>query len=131
MAAITRWIIGLQGAMYIATGVWPLVHMQSFEAVTGAKTDDWLVHTVGLLLAVIGGVLLTAVMQRRAERLVIALAIGTAIALAAIDIVYVLNGTISRIYLLDAAIEFAIVAALLASSIRHGTSGNKRAVAGD
>ncbi len=131
MADITHWILGAQGAMYVATGLWPLLHMPSFEAVTGAKTDDWLVHTVGLLLAVIGGVLLTAVMQRRAKRLVISLAIGTAIALAGIDTVYVLNGTISRIYLLDAAIELAIVAALLAASIGHGASRRKRAVAGN
>ena len=115
--------------MYVATGLWPLLHMPSFEAVTGAKTDDWLVHTVGLLLAVIGSVLLTAVMRRRAGSMIIALAVGTALALAGIDIVYVLNARISRIYLLDAAIELAIVAALLASSISYGESRRKRAEA--
>jgi hypothetical protein len=45
-----RWrrrILALQALYYLATGLWPLVHLPSFEAVTGPKTDDWLVHMVG------------------------------------------------------------------------------------
>jgi hypothetical protein len=34
-----RWLAGLQGAYFLVTGVWPLVHMPSFLAVTGPKTD--------------------------------------------------------------------------------------------
>ncbi len=34
----------------MATGLWPLVHRRSFEAVTGRKTYWWLVNTVGSLL---------------------------------------------------------------------------------
>jgi hypothetical protein len=51
-----RWrrrLIAFQAAYYLATGLWPLVHLPSFEAVTGPKTDDWLVHMVGLLAGVI------------------------------------------------------------------------------
>jgi hypothetical protein len=51
-----RWrrrLIAFQAAYYLATGLWPLVHLPSFEAVTGPKTDDWLVHMVGLLAAVV------------------------------------------------------------------------------
>lgn len=109
---LLRSVLGAQGAMYVVTGTWPLLHMRSFEAVTGPKTDDWLVHTVGLLLAVIGAVLLAALARRTAYGLIVVLAIGTALALAAIDVVHVLDGTIARIYLLDAAIEAAFVALL-------------------
>jgi hypothetical protein len=35
-----------QGAYFVATGVWPLVHIRWFEAVTGPKVDKWLVGTV-------------------------------------------------------------------------------------
>jgi hypothetical protein len=96
--------------MYILTGVWPLLHMPSFEAVTGPKTDDWLVHTVGLLLAVVGAVLLAASRRREIDRLFVGLAIGAALALAGIELVYVVNETISRIYLLDTAIELTFAA---------------------
>jgi hypothetical protein len=115
---MVRWVLGAQGAMYVVTGLWPLLHMASFEAVTGPKTDDWLVHTVGLLLAVIGAVLLASLMRRHVDDLVIALAAGVALALAAIEVFYVSNGTISRIYLSDAAIEGAIAAFLLVTRAR-------------
>ena len=39
---------------------------------------------------------------------VVLLAVGSALALAAIDVIYVSNGTISPIYLLDAAAELAL-----------------------
>ena len=44
----------LQAVFYIVTGVWPIVSMRSFEAITGPKVDRWLVKTVGALVAVIG-----------------------------------------------------------------------------
>lgn len=48
-------VAALQGLFYLATGVWPLIHIDSFLAVTGSKTDLWLVYTVGLLVSVVGG----------------------------------------------------------------------------
>jgi hypothetical protein len=113
--ALVRWLVGAQAAMYIATGVWPLVHMTSFEAVTGPKVDDWLVHTVGLLLAVIGSVLLAAAARRAIDGGTVALAAGTALALAAIDVVYVAAGTIAGIYLLDAVLETLFAVGVLAA----------------
>ncbi len=53
-------VIFTQGAYYLLTGVWPLINMDSFERVTGAKTDKWLVKTVGVLVAAIGGSLMVA-----------------------------------------------------------------------
>ena len=44
----------LQGIFYVATGVWPLIDIVSFQVVTGPKTDLWLVKTVGVLVTVIG-----------------------------------------------------------------------------
>jgi len=39
---------------FLLTGIWPLLSMRTFEAVTGPKVDRWLVKTVGVLVAVIG-----------------------------------------------------------------------------
>ena len=116
---LLRWVLAAQGAMYVVTGIWPLLHMKSFEAVTGPKTDDWLVYTVGLLLAVIGAVLLAALRRRTLDGLFVVLAIGAALSLTAVEVVHVLDGTIARIYLLDAAIE-TLIAALLAIGWRAG-----------
>jgi hypothetical protein len=101
----------VQGGFYAVTGVWALVDLDSFMAVTGPKTDLWLVKTVGALVTVIGGVLLTAGWRRRVTRDVLLLGIGSALSLATIDLVYVSAGRISRIYLLDAAAEAGLAIA--------------------
>jgi hypothetical protein len=44
----------MQGAYYLVSGLWPLLHFTSFEAFTGRKRDRWLVRTVGLLTCGIG-----------------------------------------------------------------------------
>jgi hypothetical protein len=103
----------VQGAFYVATGIWALVDLDSFMAVTGPKTDHWLVKTVGVLVTVIGAVLLLAWRTRRLTREIVLLAAGSALALAAIDVTYVSNGTISPIYLLDAVAEVGLAGAWL------------------
>jgi hypothetical protein len=90
----------------MSTGLWSIVSRPTFEAVTGPKVDYWLVRTVGMLSCVIGGCLLIADRRGRASSPEIAaLATGSAAGFAAIDVVYVARGRISRVYLLDAAAE--------------------------
>lgn len=98
----------LQGVYFLATGVWPLVSMRTFEAVTGPKVDRWLVKTVGVLVAVIGASLLAD--ARRPSRGSQVLGAGSAAALGGVDIVYALRGRISKIYLLDAVLEAGLLA---------------------
>jgi 4-amino-4-deoxy-L-arabinose transferase-like glycosyltransferase len=107
-----RAILVGQGVYYLLTGIWPLVSMRTFEMVTGPKTDDWLVQMVGLLAAAIGATLLVGNLGRRPSREVVVLSVLTALAFAAIDMVYSLNGTISRIYLVDAVIQGVILLVL-------------------
>jgi hypothetical protein len=94
----------VHGAANIAGGLWPLVHLTSFEAVLGPKVDRWLVATVGGLLIVNG---LVQVSNRTPGGITAArrLGIGTAAVLAAVDLVYVPKGRISPMYLVDAAVE--------------------------
>jgi hypothetical protein len=110
-----------QGLYYVATGVWPLVSMPTFEAVTGPKVDHWLVKTVGVLVTAIGVVLALAGWRRRVEPEPALLAAGSAAGLAAIDTVYATKGRISKIDLLDAVLEIALVVtwALVTGSARR------------
>ncbi len=98
-----------QGLYYLVTGLWPLASMRAFERVTGPKTDRWLVKTAGILIAVIGGVLTLAGLRGRRSPEVPLLAAGSAAGLAGIDTVYAARGRISRIYLLDALAEGALL----------------------
>ena len=104
------------GTFNVVTGLWPVVHMRSFEAVSGPKLDRWLVRTVGGLMAVTGLAQLTATPDE--QRISRWLGVGTAGWLAAIDLHYASTGRIRRIYLLDAAAELAWVAAWAATGTR-------------
>lgn len=98
-----------QGAYYLLTGLWPLVSMDTFQKVTGPKRDQWLVKTVGLLVAVIGAVLAMAGFRQQTTREIPMLGVGSAAALSGIDLVYVSKRRISRWYLVDAIAELALV----------------------
>jgi hypothetical protein len=100
----------VQGIYFLVTGIWPLLSMRSFLAITGPKTDLWLVKTVGLILGVIGAVLIYAQATATVNPPVVALAIGAAASLALIEIVYVIKRVISPIYLGDAAAELILIA---------------------
>src|SRR5688572_4449074 len=94
---------------FLITGIWPLISIRTFMKVTGPKTDLWLVRTVGLLVTPIGLCIAVAAYQRQFHLPVIVLAIASSLALLLIDVIYVLNGTISRIYLVDAVIEALLI----------------------
>src|SRR3954465_6721217 len=100
-----------QGVYFAATGIWPIVDMRSFEAVTGPKVDKWLVRTVGVLVAAIGGALISAGARRAVTPEIAGLAIGSAAGLGLIDAIYSTKGRISKIYLADAAAEMVLVTA--------------------
>jgi uncharacterized membrane protein len=118
MTRSARLVLGAQAIYYVVTGVWPLVNMRSFEIITGPKADDWLVYTVGLLLTVIGASILAAICVRQTGAPIRVLAFGTAIAIGAIEIVYVTAREISAVYLFDAAVEVALAFALAWTLLR-------------
>jgi uncharacterized membrane protein YecN with MAPEG domain len=121
-----RWrrrVISVQAVYYVVTGIWPVIHLSSFEAVTGPKVDDWLVHTVGLLATAIGLSLGIAVLRDESDdRVVGALAVTSALAFASIDLWYGLSGLISPVYLADAAVQVVLIVLVL-SSTRRSSQG--------
>ena len=111
-----------QGAYFAVAGAWPLVHMDSFLLVTGPKTDLWLVRAVAVLVLVIGLALLLAAWRLRVGLQAAILAVGSALGLAAIEIVHVLDGTIRVIYAADAALEIVLALAWVLAAWRAGPS---------
>jgi hypothetical protein len=100
----------VQGAYFLLTGVWPIVSIDTFQRVTGKKTDLWLVKTVGLLVAVVGAILLWAGATGNVLGQTAALAVGCALALTIIDVYYVWRRVIAPIYLVDVVAELALIA---------------------
>jgi hypothetical protein len=104
-----------QGGYYVVTGMAPFVSRRAFESLTGPKAEWWLVQTVGGLATAIGAALVTAAVRRSASPESVALAAGSAVTFAAIDVVYVLRGRIAPTYLIDAGVNVGLLAA-------HGVS---------
>jgi hypothetical protein len=102
-------LAAVHAAFFGLTGIWPILHMRSFLAVTGPKNDLWLVRTVGLLLVAVACPMALAAWRGVVPPEVFALAVGSSSVLVIIDVVYVARGTISRIYLADAAAELVLV----------------------
>ncbi len=95
----------IQGIYTLLTAAWALLHIDSFMAVTGPKTDIWLVKTVAVLLIPIG---LCFLLARRIDHdywMIILLGITSCIGLAAIDFYYTSAGTIHWIYALDGILQ--------------------------
>jgi hypothetical protein len=114
----TRRVLFTQGGYYVATGVLPFVSHRLFETLTGPKREWWLVETVAALVTVIGGVLTSTALRGDASPELLALAAGSATALGGIDVVYVAKRRIAPTYLIDAGVQFGVLAAL-ASSVRR------------
>lgn len=90
----------------------PLLAYRLFERITGRKREPWLVKTVGLITMVIAWTLASdpAGRHRQTRRL----GLSAALAYGAIDIWYAaVRRRISPVYLLDAAVEGALVIAWL------------------
>jgi hypothetical protein len=102
----------LQGLYYTTSGLWPIVHLRSFMALTGPKHDTWLVKSFGAFIAGIGTALLSA-RGRDERRLASRVAVVSAAALAGADTWYVARRRIRPIYLADAAVELLLAGAVL------------------
>jgi hypothetical protein len=112
----------VQGVYFIGTGLWPVVHLPSFEAVTGPKLEKWLVRTFGALVAAVGSALVVGATGRGAgSRVLVTLGVGSALALGLADGIYVAKGRIRRVYLLDLVAEGAILGAWVLEGRRRGT----------
>jgi energy-converting hydrogenase Eha subunit E len=109
MSEIENYICLAQGLFYLLTGVWALVSIDTFQKVTGPKTDLWLVKTVGVLVSVIGIGLISAGIRNNISVEIFFIAVGSAAVLTMIDIYYVSRKVISKIYLLDAAVEIFLI----------------------
>lgn len=106
--------IWLAHALYfVLGGLWAIAGRRSFEAVTGPKTDYWLVRTVGGLLVAVGAVIGLAGTRERITPEIRWLAVSTSGVLAAIDAVFTAAGRIRPIYLLDALANGVLIAGWL------------------
>jgi hypothetical protein len=100
-----------QGIFYFISGVWPIAHYESFEKVTGPKIDDWLVKTMGGMIASTGLSLIQGAVEKDSKSNLFPLGALPAFVLGTSAGYYATKGRISKIYFLDAFVEYSIVTA--------------------
>lgn len=102
-------LASIHGLYFCVTGLWPIIHMDSFLFVTGPKEDLWLVETVGMLAFVIGFGLLIGAWTKNITFPLSMIAVAAAIGFILVDVIFVWRLIISPIYLLDAVVEFVFL----------------------
>ncbi len=102
----------------MVSGLWPLMHRRSFEALFGPKADWWLVQTVAGLLVSNGVALLRTARDEQSLEQARRLGIATAATLLAVDLRYVPSGRIAPTYMADAVAEMGWI--LLWTRSRRG-----------
>jgi hypothetical protein len=100
-----RVLLWVQGVYTLLTALWGLIDIDSFMAVTGPKTDIWLVKTVSVILVAIGVALLSFLWVQSDPLPAILLGLLTSAGLAAIDFYYSGREVISWVYALDGIAE--------------------------
>ena len=121
-----RRVLRFQACYYLATGAAPFISRRLFEAVTGRKTDWWLVQMVGLLAMTSGAAIGVGLRATTASPETLTMAALSAASFAAIDTVHSLRGRISKVYLCDAAIELLLLAGI-AAECRGGSNSERSA----
>ena len=100
-----------QGVFYFLSGLWPILSLKTFEAVTGPKLEGWLVRTTGAVIANIGAALALAGARGKVSREMRLLGAASAATLAAVDFHYAgSRRRISPVYLIDGVVQAATVA---------------------
>lgn len=97
----------VHGAYLVFVGGWPLLHLESFEKVTGRKREDWLTKGVGACLANVGIQLIQSALHGgRVRREVRSLAVRMALTRAAFDFYYAgVRRRIPPVHLVDGAVQ--------------------------
>jgi hypothetical protein len=128
-------LLWVQGAYYLLTGVWPLVSIRTFIWVTGQKTDHlksgleidhWLVMTAGVLITAIGLGIVVAAARRSLSAEIVTVAVGAAVGLTAIDVIYNWRGMIGPMYLVDAVLQILLIAAWSVALLFNRPAGAAR-----
>ncbi len=118
---------GIQAIYYVASGLWPVMSPRTFQALTGAKRDEWLMKTVGVLTVAMGLGLLTEGRRGGGQA---PLGLVGALGLGLPDLWYGLRRRVPAVYLLDGALETAFAVGWIRWLIRPAPAESARGQVG-
>jgi peptidoglycan/LPS O-acetylase OafA/YrhL len=113
-----RWrrrVLVVQGCYYLLTGIWPLVHFNSFADAVALAINPFQAQVFGAVIAVVGGSLIEAGRRGPPAAATTALGIAVAGAIAMVSLLWLPRQSATSALWIDLAIEivFAVVLVLL------------------
>ncbi|MCW3076711.1 MAG: hypothetical protein JWO32_1320 [Bacteroidetes bacterium] len=109
----------LLGLYLSITGIWPIIHLNSFLFITGPKNDIWLLKTFSLLLIAVGITLILSSKYKNVPAPLIILPLLISSALLFADVYYPLIGKIRPVYLLDGIIQLLFISLILYKKLNN------------
>ena len=100
-----RALLIIHSVYYLLTAIWGIADIESFMAVTGPKTDVWLVKTVSVLIIPIALALISFLYVKHEYVPAVVLGMTSAAGFAIIDFYYSLKDVISDVYMVDGAVQ--------------------------
>jgi len=116
-------IITVQGLYYLITGVWPVLGIEPFTAAAGPGQGIGLAPLSAALTCVIGLSLVVAATGAQVALPTWVLSLGSTVVLASLNLLFTVTGDLPARYLLEAALEFLLLALLLRSLLAPSASG--------
>ncbi len=116
---LSRYLILAHGGYLCIGGLWPLIHMDSFEAVTGPKVDEFLVRSIALILLLTAAVLFSQLHGKELELSAVIMGMGISLILGSIAIISAALGYIRAVYFLDGALHVLFGIGWLSFLIRN------------
>jgi len=108
-----RWLLAGQGAYYVLTGLWPLVHFSSFATVMTLHINPFQAQAFGAVIAVLGGSLMDAARREPPGPFPTLLGAAVASAIALVSLWWLPRVSGTSLLWIDLVLEVAIAGGLI------------------
>ena len=109
----------VQAVYYLLTGLWPLLHLNSFLSITGSGADLWRSQPINLLILCVGLVLLRGSAEKSSKPATNILSVAAAFVLLIIDLYFPFSGVVSKLYVVDGILQFSCLVLWLCVLIKR------------
>lgn len=115
-------------AFFLIGGLWPLVDMQSFESVTGPRSDHWLVRSLAGMLIIVGAALIWSVQRGHIDHSMRGVAAGSSGMLALVALISGMNGPVDPVSVIGASLHGVLALCWVAIMLTAGSAYRPRPI---
>lgn len=120
-----RWILAAQGAYYVLTGLWSIIHFSSFTRAVALTINPFQAHAFAAVIVVVGANLAEAARRDAPGRFPTQLGAAVAGAIALVELIWLPRLGPGGALWLDFVVEVAFVVALIVLYPRNQTEDTR------